>query len=296
MSLSIVGRIVAQVGLDEEGAPDEGRLARLREAHHGLAPLSQEWPNQPAVQEPLERVLAAIVGCALHLGRREEAEAAFAMLSHPAPELVEWMRAAGADAEAARGHAALGAAELRERDVRPSLKGALAMLGFMACNTIFQVVFLEGGAAPTMRGIFVADLFATGLLFVGALTFKRTLLTNRRGRSTTAAIFLVVLGMTASDGLSALAGQSVEAATPFSLFAGGLGFAALATLLDLPARSRWVAGVSAVLFLTEAVVATQVPALAASLLTLSVVESVIAAGLLVMEMVREGVGSSRAAR
>ena len=119
--------------------------------------------------------------------------------------------------------------------------------------------------------------------------YWRPLTANRHGRRITAAIFLLVLGMTASDGLSALTGQSAESAAPFTLFAGAFGFAAMATLLDVDARQRWITALCATVLLAEAIAAAVVPSTAVTLVTLSVVEMVVAAVLLVRAMRRAAV-------
>lgn len=287
-TLSVVGRIVERALVGPDEAPEPDRLRRLREAHHALEPLAQEWPDQAEVREPLDRVRSALVRCALGLGLLAEAEAVYADLPAPPAELVAALTKARAEEEAARRHSRVGADELRERDVRPSLQGQVAMVVFMIANAVFLVAAIEGGGTPTMQEVFLTDLVALAVLGAGGVWFRGTLLANRRGRSTTAAVFLVVLGTSASDGLSALVGQSAADAAPFSIFASGFGFAALATLLEAPRRSRWIAAACAAGLLAEAVVAAVRPGVAVTLLSVSVVQAVAAAGLLVMEMIREG--------
>lgn len=101
-------------------------------------------------------------------------------------------------------------------------------------------------------------------------------------------MFLVVVGASASDGLSALVGQTAEAAAPSSIFAFGVGFAAVATLLEAPRGNRWIAAGFAGARFAEAVIAAVFPALAVPLRSLSVAQTAIAGALGVMEMLREG--------
>jgi len=286
-TLSVVHRVLSTSAPDAALPPTSDRLRRLREAHYALVPLRAEWPNQVAVTEPLQRVLEAQLHCALALGRLEDAEEALAAMTSPPNALVAALEDARAQAQAALHHAALGEAELRERDVRPSRRGLVALVAFMAVNGLILVGALSN-ESPAMTQVFFADLFADAVIAVGALLYWRTLTANRHGRRVTASIFLLVLGMTASDGLCALTQQLTEAAAPFSLFAGAFGFAAMATLLDVSARQRWICAACAAVLLVEAVVAAVVPSVAVSLVALSVVEMVVAAVVLVREMLRSG--------
>ena len=286
-TLSIVKRVVAHASPDAAEPSTPERLRRLREAHYALVPLAAEWPDQPAVTGPLCSVLRAQTRCALALERLEDAEEAFAELAAPSPDLVAEVESARAEARRARARATAGAAELRERDTRPSRRGLLAMVALMIVNALLLFAALSTHVT-TMAQVFFVDLIADGLIGVGALFYWRTLTANRHGRRMTAAIFLLVLGMTASDGLSALLDQSAEAAAPFSIFAGAFGFAAVATLLDLNARQRGITAFCGALLLVEAIVAALVPATAVTLVAASVVQMVIAAGILVREILREG--------
>jgi hypothetical protein len=144
------------------------------------------------------------------------------------------------------------------------------------------------GEEPPMREVVATDLVALAVLGAATYAFRASLTANRRGRASTAGAWLVLLGMTACDALAAFAGLSAREAVPFSLLSAAAGFAALTVLLDMPRRARIATALCGAVLAAEAFWSAAAPALATRLMSVSIVQTALAAGYFVLEMIREG--------
>ncbi len=286
---ALLERIAARAGLHDDGAsvPDTARLEALEEARHALAPLVAEWPDQPQPRALLDRVLRALVRVALSQRLLPIAEEALAALPVRDATLAAELARVRAELDDARRLAALAESSLREQDARPAVRGMVGMFAFMLFNAATIVGVIAGGKEPTMREVIRVDLATLVVLVPVLYAFRRSLLANRRGRTTTAAVWLVILGMCACDGLSAFVGLSARQAAPFSLLAAATGFAAVAVLLDMRRRARIVTALCGALLCVEAFWSAARPDLATRLMSLSVAQTALAAGFLIYDMARE---------
>ena len=286
----LADRIAARAAIDADPGTDTSaaRLEQLEEARHALAPLVAEWPDHPRFRVMLDRVLRELVRVALAQRLAPIAEEALAALQTPDPALHAEVTRLRAELDDAQRLAALGESTLHERDVRPTVKGFVALVVFMALNAVVLVGTILEGEEPPMREVVATDLVALAVLGAATYAFRASLTANRRGRASTAGAWLVLLGMTACDALAAFAGLSAREAVPFSLLSAAAGFAALTVLLDMPRRARIATALCGAVLAAEAFWSAAAPALATRLMSVSIVQTALAAGYFVLEMIREG--------
>ena len=234
-----------------------------------------------------DRVLADTVRVALDEGLLAEAEEALAALSRPEPELAQAVDRLRSRTIEALELAAVGRVELRERDVRPGLRGFAKLVALMAITTALVTTMISGDDETSMRSVVLTDLVAGSVVFGGALALRNAVMSNRRSRATTAAIVLYIVGTTTCDALCLAAGQSVRQAAPFMLLMESFGFAAIAVLLEMPMRARRVTGFSSALLCGLAFWSVAQPSVANTLTSLSVIQAFLTAGYLVFDMERE---------
>jgi serine/threonine-protein kinase len=283
---ALTERIAARARLDDDAA-SPARLEALEEARHALAPLVAEWPDQSQPRALQDRVLREIVRVALAARLLPIAEDALAALPTHDAQLAADLARVRAEQDDAQRLAALAESSLREHDARPSVRGMVGLFAFMLVNAVMLVGVIAGDEEPTMRAVVGIDAATLGVLAAATFAFRASLLANRRGRTTTAAMWLVLLAMCACDGLAAFMGLSARQAAPFSLLAAATGFAAIAVLLEMRPRARAVTALCGALLCAEAFGSAALPELATRLMSLSIVETALTAGYLIYDMARE---------
>lgn len=267
--------------------PAAQRAPTLMAARYALAPVLAEWADNVELRALHHRILATAVTTAVERRALADAEEALAALEAPRPELEAQVAGLRASLEETEALAAYGKAQREARDIAPSFKGLSAVVVLMGLASAYILFALLGGEEPTMEAVLATDVGALGFVAVGAAFFRRSLLANRRSRSTFGVVVLMLAGMSASDGVGFMLGHSTRDAAPASLLMMAFGFGAMALGLDVPRRVRRATGACGALVLALALGAAAWPASSLLLSSLATVIAMVAAVFVLFDMWRE---------